>query len=588
MRMLTRLIPLLLVATLLPACKPQGGEADGGVDAGPPPIHTPRWAFEPWISKDISDGPDTYAFVEGFQSRDIPVGTVVLDSPWETNYNTFIPNPERYPDFGQMVADLRERGVRVVLWTTQMVNEVSFDLEAGGDQYDGPAENFYEGLDEGYYVEEGATSFWWKGEGAGVDFFDPDASAWWRAQQNPLLDLGVAGWKLDFGENYLGADPLTTAAGEQSLQAYSEKYYEDFWVHGATRRGTEEFVTMVRPWDASYNFEGRFFARPEHAPICWVGDNRRDWIGLIDALDHIFRSVEAGYVVVGSDIGGYLDRDDVELTETIPFDETVFARWTAVGAMTPFMQLHGRANITPWTTPDDPARTVEIYRYWSKLHSYLVPFFYSLAQEAYAGGPHLMDPVGSTPAEWEGDWRFRVGEAFLVAPILDATGVRDVALPAGRWLDWWALDGAPLEGGETLAAYDATATERLPLFLAEGAVVPMVVRDAALGFGSAASAGRDFVLAWPGSAATTFRRHDEDGEVTTLSASSGRLELSRRPRAVELRLRTGAITGASAGGALTRVADRAALESTASSWRQEGEWIEVRLPAGGPVTLTWQ
>src|SRR5215218_4577498 len=54
-----------------------------------PPIHTPRWAFEPWISKDISTGADTRDFVKGFQDRDIPVGAVVLDSPWETNYNTF-------------------------------------------------------------------------------------------------------------------------------------------------------------------------------------------------------------------------------------------------------------------------------------------------------------------------------------------------------------------------------------------------------------------------------------------------------------------------------------------------------------------
>src|SRR5687768_859474 len=64
-----------------------------------PKPHTPRWAFRPWISKDISDGPDTYAFVKGFEDRDTPVGVVVLDSPWETNYNTFVPNPKRYPDF---------------------------------------------------------------------------------------------------------------------------------------------------------------------------------------------------------------------------------------------------------------------------------------------------------------------------------------------------------------------------------------------------------------------------------------------------------------------------------------------------------
>src|SRR5580765_2172026 len=70
-----------------------------------PPLHTPRWAFEPWISKDISSTDDTYDFVKGFHDRDIPVGAVVLDSPWETNYNTFTPNPARYHDFDKLVTD---------------------------------------------------------------------------------------------------------------------------------------------------------------------------------------------------------------------------------------------------------------------------------------------------------------------------------------------------------------------------------------------------------------------------------------------------------------------------------------------------
>src|SRR5690349_17156303 len=71
-----------------------------------PPRHTPRWAFEPWISKDISSTDDTYDFVGGFQQRNIPVGAVVLDSPWETNYNTFVPNPTRYHDFADLVTKM--------------------------------------------------------------------------------------------------------------------------------------------------------------------------------------------------------------------------------------------------------------------------------------------------------------------------------------------------------------------------------------------------------------------------------------------------------------------------------------------------
>lgn len=67
--------------------------------------------------------------------------------------------------------------------------------------------------------------------------------------------------------------------------------------------------------------------------------------------------------MIGSDIGGYLDFDDtapVPQPGSIPFDTLVFARWTALGAMTPFMQLHGRANIAPWTVPDHVDETVAL------------------------------------------------------------------------------------------------------------------------------------------------------------------------------------------------------------------------------------
>ena len=50
-------------------CAPPATDADR---AAPPPRHTPRWAFEPWISKDISDTDDTYAFVDGFAAAQHP------------------------------------------------------------------------------------------------------------------------------------------------------------------------------------------------------------------------------------------------------------------------------------------------------------------------------------------------------------------------------------------------------------------------------------------------------------------------------------------------------------------------------------
>ncbi len=585
--------------TLVSGCGSDGG---GGTDTScqfrtdaddisVPPIHTPRWAFEPWISKDISDAADTRAFVAGFADRDIPVGAVVIDSPWETQYNTFEPNPSRYPDFAGLVNELHGQDIRVVMWITQMVNETSVNFEPGGDTYDGASPNYDEASKCGFLINDGDGYLWWKGVGAGVNFFDPEAVAWLRRQEDKTLALGIDGWKLDFGDQYIPGPQVYDDNGAHDHQEYSEAYYRDFWAYGVSVRGPD-FVTMVRPWDESYGFPGRFYARPENAPVTWVGDNRRDWIGVDDALNSIFRSADAGYAVIGSDIGGYLDFNDVDQSEMIPFSTLVFARWTAMSALMPFFQLHGRANIAPWTVPDNVNVTVEMYRYWATLHHELVPFFYSLAEEAYAGGEPIIRPQGQM-ADWAEDYRFVVGNTFLVAPILDDTGVRDVLLPSGQlWINWWDQTQAA-DGGQMIRGYDATDRRRYPIYVRKGAIVPAHVSSDVTGLGDAASAGKLTVAAWPDRSEQSFPLHDDDDQVTTIAAKLGQLTLSRALAPVIARVLVNvAPTSVMSGGtALTEAADRAAFDGGEGVWLYDSTakllWISVGASAG-PVTLTWQ
>jgi alpha-glucosidase (family GH31 glycosyl hydrolase) len=554
-----------------------------------PAIHTPRWAFEPWISKDISSTDDTYAFVDGFEQRGIPLGVVVLDSPWETHYNTFIPHPVRYHDFDKLLADLKAKNIRVVLWITSLVNTSGFDVEEGGDLYEGRASNYDEADMCGFFVNGGQQWTWWKGKGSAIDFFNPKAMAWWHAQQRRVLDAGVSGFKLDFGESYIGQADLDTAAGKVTLQAYSEAYYRDFLANGVARKGREEFVTMVRPYDKSYGFEGRFFARKEHAPVAWVGDNRRDWVGLEDALDEMFISASAGYAVLGSDIGGYLDRDDLNLAQTVPANTEAFLRWTALGALTPFMELHGRANLAPWTLPERADDAVAAWKYWASLHHQLVPFFYSLAEESYAGGQPIMRPIGEA-ASWPGDYRFHLGEALLVAPIVAPGDKRDVALPEGaRYYDWWHPEAPPAEG--MLAGHAAADWTRIPLFVREGAIIPLEVGDDSTGLGDASSQGAQTVLVYPGPRASSFVVHDEDNASTTLTAeaqaSGGAIvTASRAQKPLLLRVRAeatgGQVSGVTVDGApLSLLPDAAQLAAAGTGYRLDPATrsVWIRLPA---------
>ncbi|MCU0658477.1 MAG: hypothetical protein MUF64_25425 [Polyangiaceae bacterium] len=610
-----RLLPLVPLLALLLACssddaapstpagpsRPQPtGPCGEGLPTTPDPpakLHTPRWAFEPWISKDISDRDDTYAFVNGFEERGIPVGVLVLDSPWETNYNSLIPNPNRYRDFPQMVADLRSRNIRTVLWLTAFINSRSNDFEEGGDKYDGASENYEEAQQCGFFVENGRQFGWWKGFGGHLDFFNPKATAWWHWQLDKLLDMGVAGFKLDFGDSYVRADgktlgPIQTAKGLTPHQDFSESYYRDFYDHGVAVKGAEEYVTMVRPYDASYDLPGRFFARKEHAPVSWVGDNRRDWFGLSDALDHIFRSVEAGYVVVGSDIGGYLDRDDLNLATIIPADTEVFIRWTALGALMPFMQLHGRANATPWTVPDRQEESVAAWRYWGTLHRELIPFFYSLAEEAYAGGPNLMRVIGNVDS-WAGDYRFQVGDALFVAPLLEAGNKRAVPLPAGaRYLDWWAPTADYLEGGQTIQV-DLPDVTRVPLYVREGAILPVEIRNDVTGLGDASFADALSALVYPGPQPSTFKVHGEEGGTfaieTSLTGGKASVTFERAPRPLAFRVRGAYSSVTLDGQPLAEAASNEALKQQGQGFRKEDAtrsvWVRVPAGKGGVVEL---
>ncbi|NUP06914.1 MAG: hypothetical protein HOW73_12750 [Polyangiaceae bacterium] len=565
-----------------PACDVEKRAED---EAQAPAIHTPRWAFRPWISKDISTGEDTRSFVDGFHERDIPVGVVVLDSPWETNYNTFVPNPERYPDFGEMVADLRAEDIRVVLWTTQMINVSSYDLEPTGDVYMGPSPDYEPAAACGYFVNENRTFAWWKGTGSAVDFFNPDARAFWHRLQDPLFDMGVSGFKLDFGESYVDELPIRSAEGEKTLQEYSEAYYEDFYRYGSARAPADEFVTMVRPYDKSYQFEGRFFARPEHAPVAWVGDNRRDYIGMEDALDHIFRSAEAGYVVVGSDLGGYLDRDDKDLTQDIPLDAGVFMRWTALSSMTPFMQLHGRANLEPWTFPEEPELVTDTYRYWAKLHDELVPFFDSVAIAQYDGGDVRMIRPVATETQWPDDWRYWLGDALLVVPVTDDTGVVDIEIPNdARYFALFDPAGTPIEPGTVLAGYDVSDPSRIPVFAREGAIIPMEIADAVTGFGTTASAGALTVLVYPAEEGLPFEVLDNDDALelsvsATTTPNGASLLLSAHPRTVILRVRIDAAPTAVEGeaGAIEQHASRESFDAAERGWFAEGGFVWIKL-----------
>lgn len=466
---------LLLGSACTSGALPSPTPAAPTVDIPRPPL-APRWVYEPWVWEDEEHtAAAVLNLVDDYRKHGVPVGAVIIDSPWQTNYNTFDFGPN-YPDPAGLIHNLHGRGVKVLLWATPFINVASED---GPER--GKAASYDEAAAADYLVDGGRTYVWEKGTGSVVDFFNPDAVAWWYRQLDRAMRLGVDGWKVDSPERSL-PEGLQTAAGPRTRREYGDAYYRAFYRYVAER--DPEATITARPIAA-----GTVYAPLDANPVGWVGDQEPNWQGLRSALSSMLQSAEQGYAVLGSDIGGYRPGQRAP---------NLFLRWTELGALSPLMENGGRGEHRPWQLGPE---VLSAYRYYAKLHHELVPYLYSAGVEASATGLPI---IGDIDRQAHQAIRYSLGPDLLVAPMVTPDEGRDVNLPAdATWYDYWD-DDQVIEGPAVLSYQ--LPLERIPLFIRGGAIIPMQVDDGETGHGGRGSAGHLTLLVYPdGSSARTYR-----------------------------------------------------------------------------------
>jgi hypothetical protein len=236
------------------------------------------------------------------------------------------------------------------------------------------------------------------------------------------------------------------------------------------------------------------------ANAAYVGDLPYDYDGLKEAVTRI--QAKAPYIPAPfAELTGYAYLDG-----GIP-DEDVYYRRLHFGALQPVMAHTPYANADPWRREYGPD-LVKTYRYWAWLHTELVPFFYSYAYRMY-----------ETPSRrllWRSPMAYalRVG-AELYAPIVtERTETMDVQLPSGQWIDYW--DESRVVSG-MLAAFPVPLG-REPIFIRLGSLIPLAVRNAQTGHGTAQSSGALTVLVYP--SGTSSFRYREDARTSWITFTS--------------------------------------------------------------------
>lgn len=524
---------------------------------------TPPWALECWLwEDDVNNASRVQELLDGYARHDFPVRTILIDSPWSWRYNDFKVDEGRYPEPGKFFGGLQDRGYRVVLWMTCLVNSYSKDtlLKKSPDFYG-------EALTNGYLAGSGEPLKWWKGTGGFIDYSNPDAMKWWHGLQQQMFDWGVDGWKLDGADTLfssrIGKLPLPfdrTHSGWMTTRQYMDHYARHEYQHGLTQN--PEFATLIRARDRFWTHpEG--FAPLDAAPVTWVGDNQHTWKkeqrGLEQAITDILGSARLGYCVIGSDVAGYHGRsnpDDIgaATTEVLsswkPKDGSgdtnatefgtaagkeeiapnIYIRWAQFSTFCGLFLNGGHGERRLWKRSQPE---LEIIRKFSWLHTELVPYLYSHVVNCHNGGPPLMRPQSA------GKFHYRFGDDFLVAPIHEDKLTRTVSLPPGQWR-YLFNDREVLPGPQQITR--DFPLDEFPVFVRDGAIVPLKVTRAYTGFGDKDSAEFTTWLIYPNGPSEFTLWHPETHpkpESTTVEVDSGatlKIEFSGRKQPHLLRI----------------------------------------------------
>ncbi len=421
---------------------------------------------------------DVAAMVEA----DLPFSTVWIDAPWQTGYNTFVVNEEQLPEIDAALAELRAHGLHALVWATEHVNVSDDSGQAHGMPVFGSRALFERFSDAGFLVLDGSgqpfTFRWGRGQGAFVDFTNPAACEAWQGEIAPLLDRGVRGFKLDYGESMrpdllgLAANTIPVFFDGTSTAVQHTRYqrlYHECYIGALQKKYDDDWFIITRT--------GGIFDQKNGVAI-WPGDLDSDFSGMGDdddgngvgAVGGLRAAIEgglslamSGYPLYGADIGGY--RGERATPEA-------FARSAEASALQTIFQVGGGANQTPWDP--DYVDVADAFAQAASLHMSLWPMFELWLARASRGGdgtPVTM-PLSVVMGDggWDDDdkWATLLGDVLAGFPVVEeGARTRTVRLPPGDWFDFWS--GARTAG---LTSFPAPAPLGFPpLFLRGGAVL---------------------------------------------------------------------------------------------------------------------
>lgn len=396
----------------------------------------------------------------------IPCDVIYLDIHYMDGYRVFTWDPERFPEPAELTAELRRDGFRVVT------------IIDPGVKSDPSYRVYTEGLSGDRFLRRADGTLYtgrvWPGEAAFPDFFRDDVREWWAMLHRNLFDVGVAGVWNDMNE------PADFTGDEMNRREFTVPDSLVSGTDGVTRpmavlhnayasgmnEATRHAFSRFRPDERGFVLTRAGYAGIQRNAAVWTGDNFSWWEHLSLLVPMLANLGLSGVAFAGGDAGGFQQNADAEL----------YTRWVAAASLMPFFRAHSALDTIdhePWSFGEE---ALAVARRYIGLRYRLLPYIYTLFEEASrTGAPVLRPLVWEFPKDervWNRADSFLLGPALLVAPVRER-GVqeRSVYLPAGRWYDFWTGEAIDSPVGGNVVIADAPL-DTLPLYLRGGAILP--------------------------------------------------------------------------------------------------------------------
>ncbi|KRF18431.1 TIM-barrel domain-containing protein [Paenibacillus sp. Soil787] len=414
----------------------------------------PRWGLGFWhrVPTLFTDKEVMEEALE-YRKREFPCDVIGLEPGWHSKSYpvTYEWCESRYPDPEHFVAKMDQEGFRINLWENPYVS---------------PESGLYEKLGK----LSGSYSVW---GGLVPDYSLEEARDAYKEQhRREHLSIGVSGYKLDEcdGSELTGNSWMFPAHaefpsghdGEQMRQMYGLMFQK--MTTELYREENKRTYGLLRASGA--------------------GASSMPYVLYSDLYDHrqFIRALCNG------SFSGLLWTPEVRKSASV---EDWVRRLQSV-CFSPLAMLDAWADGTkPWSFPE----VEHIVRHYIQLRMRLLPYLYTAFAKYHQDGtpPFRAMPLVTGSVQFDGgkatamkvdsvdfayggnkkkEWddQFMVGDSLLVAPLFAGEQARDVYLPQGRW--YGLENGEAYEGGSVVRV--APGIEQIPVFVREGAVIPMM------------------------------------------------------------------------------------------------------------------